>query len=129
MININYLQEGILSETDINKMYEMQIELSKLIKNAHKQKLIAETTMDESEAKGNLSIYYSMLDVLQNRISETREFDKHNRNEQNRINYNFRLAAKTVLKKETYNQIIDLAMKPRAEFKEDAKELKRNKIQ
>lgn len=89
---------------------------------------MAETTMEQSEAKGNLGIYYSMLEVLQNRISETKEIDREGRNEQGRINYNFRLAAKTVLKKETYKQIMDLATRTRSEFKEDAKELRRNKL-
>ena len=45
MIGIDELQQDILQETDINRLYEMQIDLSKLIKNAHQQNLMAETTM------------------------------------------------------------------------------------
>jgi hypothetical protein len=33
------------------------------------------------------------------------------------------------LQKETYKQIMDLAMRTRAEFKEDKKELRRNKLE
>ena len=79
MIDIDELQQDILQETDINRLYEMQIDLSKLIKNAHQQNLMAETTMEQSEAKGNLGIYHSMLEVLQNRISETKEIDREER--------------------------------------------------
>jgi len=128
MIDIDELQQEILQETEINRLYEIQIDLSKLIKNAHQQNIMAETTMEQSEAKGNLGIYHSMLEVLQNRISEIKEIDREERNEQGRINYNFRLAAKTVLQKETYKQIMDLAMRTRSEFKENAKELRRNKL-
>ena len=128
MINIEKLKQVILKETEITSLYEIQIDLSKLIKNAHKQNLIAETALEKSEAKGNLGIYHSMLEVLQNRISKLKEIDKEERNEDNRINYNFRLAAKTVLKKETYNQIMNLALIKRAEFKEKAEILKQQKI-
>ena len=128
MIDIEELQQEILQETEVTRLYEIQIDLSKLIKNAHQQNIMAETIIEQSEAKGNLGIYHSMLDVLQNRVSELKEIDKEERNEAGRINYNFRLAAKTVLKKETYNQIMDLAVIKRAEFKEEAKELKRNKL-
>lgn len=128
MIDIEELQQEILQETEVNRLYEIQIDLSKLIKNAHQQNLMAETQMEQSEAKGNLGIYHSMLEVLQNRVSELKEIDREERNEQGRINYNFRLAAKTVLQKETYKQIMDLAIRTRSEFKEDAKELRRNKL-
>ena len=129
MIDINELQQEILQETGVNRLYEIQIDLSKLIKNAHHQNLMAETKIEQSEAKGNLGIYHSMLDVLENRISEIKEIDREERNEQGRINYNFRLAAKTVLQKETYKQIMDLAMRTRAQFKEDKKKLRLNKLE
>lgn len=128
MINIDELQEEILNETDVNRMYEIQIELSKLIKSAHQQNLMAQTGIEQSEAKGNLGIYYSMLEVLQNRISEIKEIDRQERNEQARINYNFRLAAKTVLKRETFKSIMNLAMRTRSEVKEDFKNLKQSNI-
>jgi hypothetical protein len=128
MIDLDELQKEILQQTEVNRLYEIQIELSKLIKNAHRQNLMAETTMEQSEAKGNLGIFHSMLDVLQNRVSEIKEVDKEERYEQGRINFNFRLAAKTVLQKETYKQIMDLAIRTRTEIKEDQKELKRNKL-
>ena len=92
MIDIEELQQEILQETEVNRLYEIQIDLSKLIKNAHQQNLMAETKMEQSEAKGNLGIYHSMLEVLQNRVSELKEIDREERNEQGRINYNFRLA-------------------------------------
>ena len=123
MINIEELQEEILHENNINRLYEIQIDLSKLIKNAHAQNIMAETIMEQSEAKGNLGIYHSMLDILQKRINETLYNKKNENNNQNRINYNFRLASKKVLKKETYKKIIELANMNRPDFKKIANQL------
>jgi len=118
MIDIDELQQEILESNNTNQLYEIQIYLSKLIKNVHQQIILAETIMEQSEAKGNLGIYHSMLSVLQNRILEIRESEKSEKNINNCNNYNFRMAAKTVLKKEIYNQIMDLSIKTRKEIKE-----------
>lgn len=128
MIDVDKLQKEILQEKNITRLFEIQIDLSKLIKNTHTHILMAETQAEQSEAKGNLGIYKAMLDVLQNRITTQTEIDKQERNEAGRINYNFRLAAKVVLQKNTYKQIMDLAMKTRTQFKENADDLYKNKL-
>lgn len=129
MIDIDELQQEILEAENTTRLYEIQIDLSKLIKNVHQQIIMAETTMEQSEAKGNLGIYHSMLSVLQNRISEIKELERAEKDSNNRINYNFRMASKSVLKKETYNQIMDLAQKTRHEVKANRKELRANRLQ
>ncbi len=129
MIDIEQAQQEILQSDQLSRLYEIQIELSKLIKNAHHQNLTADTIMEQSEAKGNLGIYHSMLDILQNRVQELKEIAKDERNEQGRLNYNFRMAARNVLEKKTYQAIMDLAMQTRREVKEQSKELRQNKLQ
>ena len=42
IIDIEELQQEILQETEVNRLYEIQIDLSKLIKNAHQQNLMAD---------------------------------------------------------------------------------------
>lgn len=129
IMDIEQIQQEILLETEFSRLYEIQINLSRLIKNTHKQILIAKTKIEKSEAKGNLGIYQSMLEVLQHRISDLKQNDRLKKNNQGRINHNFRLAAKIVLQKATYKEIMELAIKTRAEVKEDTKELRCNKIE
>lgn len=118
-IHIDELQNEILKTLDVNRLYEIQIDLSKMIKNAHRQNIMATTVMEQSEAKGDLGIYNTMMEVIQNRVEELKEIDRADRNEQGRINYNFRAAAKGILKRETFNHIMDLANRTIREIKED----------
>jgi hypothetical protein len=129
MINLDELQDKILSEQCTDKLYRIQIDLSRMIRNAKVQKELAETIMEQSEAGGNLGVYYSMLEVVHGRIEKLKQEAKDDRDYNGRLNHNFRLAAKNVLKKDTYAKIMELAMINRPEIKRIKSELIKNKIE
>ena len=118
------LQQRIINENDIQNLYQLQIEVSEKIKENHVQIMDSSTNTQKSEAKGDLGINYSLLEMVKNKISTIKEKIREEQNEQNRINYNFRMAAKNMLKEELYDQLMFLAKKTRTAAKIEMIKLK-----
>lgn len=111
----------VLDSQDKNELYSSEVELVEYVGNLHKSLKLAESDMEASEIISNLKTSESLLRICQERQSEVSNFA-------NRVNYNFRMAAKSVLTKETYQKIWELAQLTRNDVKDKNKELKANKV-
>lgn len=129
IIDLDSLRATILESEDLKQLYEIQIDLSRSIANCHRGKREAQTESEVSELQGTLGTYIAIREVLTNRIPEIKEKQYNEANQEQRLNYNFRMAAKLMLKKETYQSIMNEAHKPRRDVKENYRELKSNKIE
>ncbi len=118
---IEDFKKVILSSQDKNELYLHEVELTETIGNLHKGLRLSESDMETSETIAKLKTAESLLRICQERQQETGNWA-------NRINYNFRMAAKSVLTKETYQKIWELAQLTRNDVKDKNKELKTNKI-
>ena len=110
----------VLDSQDKNELYSVEVELVEYAGNLHKSLKLADSDMEASEIISNLKTSESLLRICQERQSEVGNFA-------NRINYNFRMAAKSVLTKETYQKIYELAQLTRNDVKDKKKELNSNK--
>lgn len=118
------LKERILQENDVQKLYLLQIEVSQEIKDIHVRINNSKNTKEQSIEKGNLGVSYSILELVKDKISNTKQKAREDQNEQNRINYNFRMAAKNMLDDDVFDQLMFLARKTRREAKVDMINLK-----
>lgn len=118
------LQQRILQENDVQKLYLLQIEVSQEIKDIHVRINNYKNTKEQSIEKGNLGVSYSILELVKDKISNTKQKAREDQNEQNRINYNFRMAAKNMLDDDVFDQLMFLARKTRREAKVDMINLK-----
>lgn len=118
------LQQRILQENDVQKLYLLQIEVSQEIKDIHVRINNSKNTKEQSIEKGNLGVSYSILELVKDKISNAKQKVKDDQNEQNRINYNFRMAAKNMLDDDVFDQLMFLARKTRREAKLDMINLK-----
>ncbi len=123
------LQNKILHSQDLDDLYELQLALDKDISQGYRNVALAQTNFEKIDAKGNLTMLYSMRDILLSRIPDLKEEMKSGNNKENRLNYNFRMAAKVVLTKSTFEKIMQLATQTRQEVKQQSKELKKNKTE
>lgn len=113
-------KEVVLNSQDKNQLYLTEVELQEFMGARHKAIRMAETEMEATEAKGDLGVAQSLAGICRERQQEVGNFA-------NRVNYNFRMAARSVLTKETYQQIWELAQLTRNDVKDKKKELNANK--
>jgi len=105
------IEEIVLESENVNELRVCQIELVRLSGNTYKAINFAETISEQSELKSKLSLINSLKDICIERIKEVQKI-------QDRFNYNFRMAAMTTLKKETYQKIKEFANMKRVDFKQ-----------
>lgn len=114
-------KEVVLNSQDKNELYLAEVEIQEYIGARHKAIRMADTEMDATEEKSNLGIAQSLIGICRERQSEVGNWA-------NKVNYNFRMAAKNVLTKETYQKIWELAQLTRNDVKDKKKELKSEQV-
>ena len=110
-MELHEIEEIVLESEDVNELRFYQIKLVKMSGNMYKSINYAETINEQSELKSRLSLINSLKDICVERIKEVQKT-------QERFNHNFRMAAMTVLKKETYQKIKEFANMKRIDFKQ-----------
>lgn len=119
-MNLEKLKESIFNTDEVDDIYRCQIDLMEAIGNYHKSLRMAESDMEATEIKANLNLANTLTEVCREKIKDIRDTGA-------RLNYHFRMAAKSMLHKSTYNDIMKVATLPRKEVKADKKELSKNR--
>lgn len=109
-MNLSKAKELLLSAETTNDLYIMELDLVEYSNSLHKQMMTAQSAMEQSDIKGKLSMANALLGICKERQEELRDVN-------GRSNYNFRMAAKAMLQRSTYDAISFQAAKPRKEFK------------
>lgn len=120
-MNLKETRQSVMAAETITQLYELELDLTEHIGVLHKGVMTADTTFEQSEVKSNLSMANALLGICRERQAEVKDLG-------GRLNYNFRMAAKAMLTKDTYESIIRKAHLPRQEVKSETKELKQNKF-
>lgn len=116
-------------EIPISELYKLQIEINEKITNMKRSAHMAETQLDQIEMNGEIKILYSLLETLQYQVSDLRNKEADQRDENGRLNHNFRMAARGALKKETYDKIMDIAHGSMRDVREQTKQLQNNRLE
>jgi predicted nuclease with TOPRIM domain len=119
-MDLGKVKEQVLHSTDIDELRKIQLDLTEYKGNLHKSILMSDSPSEKTEIIASLNLSSSMLNIVLDRLEELKS-------EQNRVNYNFRMAAKEILTKEMYNNIFELAKKTRYEAKPILHKLKHDK--
>ncbi len=128
-MEIENLINEILETQDINRLYQLQIECNQDMAILQRRKTMAETNLDQSDAIGNIKVLQSAIDVCGNRISDLKEQNAQDRVRNAKFNYNFYLAAKIMLKRDTMNSITTQANKQAWQIRENKEELTSKKLE
>jgi hypothetical protein len=118
---ITDFKEVVLNSQDKNELYIAEVEIQELIGALHKRIRMADTQMDKSDAQAELGIATSLVGICRERQSEVGNWA-------NKVNYNFRMAARSMLTKETYQKIWKQAQLTRTDTKEAKGELQKNRF-
>lgn len=120
-MDLKQTRQSIMAAETVEPLYEIELDLVELIGTLHKGIMMADSNFEQSEVKSNLSMANALLNICKDRQADVRDTG-------NRLNYNFRMAAKTMLSKETYQSIMDKSFLPRKEVKMEKKELQKNRL-
>lgn len=116
------MRQKVMSSESVTELYEFELDLTEYTGKLHKRIVLSETTMEQCEAKSELSLAKALLGICRERQAEVKDIGA-------RLNHNFRLTAKAMLLRPTYQAIVEKSQLPRKEFKAIAGELKANKLE
>ena len=123
------LKKIVLESEDKNELYSAEIELTEIISDLYAKVANAYNAGQKIKYKGELSVAITIRDVCKDQQAELRRKLSQEADAANRQNYNFRMAAKSILTKETYEKIWAMSTIPRKEVKELNKELRANRVE
>lgn len=119
-MNLQELKEKTLGSEELNELYQIEVELMEKVSELYKAVSMCETKTEQIEKKSDLTLANGLLGICRDRQSQRKDIE-------DRINYNFRMAAKDMLLPETYKKIYSKAHLPRIEVKMERSELRKNR--
>jgi len=99
---IKDISSNVATITDIDELFRLQSEIGVIINEIYHE---------DKPHKGDIITARNALDICKNRIDIISERNKILNNDANRVNHNFRINSKKILKKSTYNTILDNSYK------------------
>ena len=111
------LKEEILKTATLDRLYEIQIDLNSDISIVQQRIFDAANSMVKRTEITRIKLYQSLLDVCVHRIADLKKQQAEEKDLGNRLNYHFRIAARTNLKTETYDKLNEIAQLPINEIK------------
>lgn len=120
-MDLKELRETIVESDDLTAIYNAHLDLEEGISELYKELEDVEERDERIRIKSDLTLANSLR-----KISIDRQ--KNLNNSEVVKNYNFRMAAKTVLTKPTYNVLMDLAAMPRRDVKAIEPELLKKRL-
>jgi len=107
MKNIDDIKSVVLNTEDIKDLYEVQIDITEHLSQKHDSRSWHEKGSTEYvRISGEIALLYSLLEICKDRINKWNDIE-------GKCNYNFRMAARMVLTKDTYEKVSALAKLPR----------------
>jgi hypothetical protein len=122
IMNIEEIKKELLHSDSQIRLFEITIQLNEEISKYHIELIKTKDELTKAEIKGKISLFSLLQTIVDKRIEDVRTREIYS-------NRRFRLAAYNVLKKATYNRIVELSSMESAEYKEQKAELKANKIE
>lgn len=107
---INQFKQQIIDAFLVDDLYLIEIELADIISDLYKQISICRNRNESDDYKRNLTMANTLIGICRDKQLTLRD-------KANALNYNFRMAAKTMLLPETYNKIFEAAKLPRSVVK------------
>ena len=129
-MNIDAIKKEIIYSESIERIFEISIELSEEIGRLHIESIKAKDHLDKTVLKAQITVLTTLQGIIEKRIEDPKSLIRENKERQELlVNRLFRTAAHTVLKKETYDRILEIANQNYKEFKEQKSELRANKLE
>lgn len=118
---IKVIKDQIITALIIDDLYIIEIELTEIISSLYK-------SISECRDVSKLNAFKTDLTMANTLIGICRDKQATIKDRSNSMNYNFRMAAKTILVPETYNRIFEAAKIPRSVMKSMKSSFSKEKV-
>ena len=105
-MNLSETRKTVLASTEVVELYGIELDIIDFINSQYQEMLTHPSIERKRELKSNAKYADALLFICRTRQDEVR-------NSNNRLNHNFRMAAKQILSKADFNKINELAYLPR----------------
>ena len=121
-MNIEEIKQEVVYSDSQSRLFEITIELTEEISKNHIELSKTEDNMKKTEIKGQISLLSTLQKIIEKRIDDVISVEQHD-------NRHFKFAAEIVLKKGTYNRIVELSLLRLQDLKKQRRDLKANKLE
>ena len=112
------LKKEVIYSDNSGRLFEIYVELSK-----------SENHIKKTELKGKISVLNTLLNIIDKRIDDVKNSGNDRDRKELLANRQFRMAAETVLQKETFERIKELSLINYKKFKDLKNDLKNDKLE
>ncbi len=121
-MDIELIKQEVIYTTKQNRLFEITIELVEELSGLQIDLIKTESNLTKTEIMGKISLLTTLQNIIDKRMEDVRTKEILS-------NRHFKIAAETVLKKETFQRIQELSLIEYRKFKEMKAELKVNKLE
>ena len=129
MIDLEKIKHDAIYSDSSSRLFEITVELTEEISKCHIELVEASENKTKNEIKGKLSLFSTLQNIVNKRMEEVRKTGAENDRKELLTNRQFRIASQMVLKKETYERIVELSTINYKKLKDQKPELKANKLE
>ena len=128
-MDLEKIKNEVIYSDNPSRLFEITIELTEEISKLYVSLGYTDDHKTKNELKGKISLLSTLQNIIDKRIEDVRTTDKVNERQELLSNRQFRIASQMVLKKETYERIVELSLLNYKKLKDQKNELKANKLE
>jgi hypothetical protein len=128
-MNLDKIKQEVIYSDSANRLFEISIELAEAISALHLDLVRTDDLIKKTEMKGKIVVLNTLQGIIDKRIDDVRATDKDIERKELLKNRQFRIAAETVLHKDTFERIKELSLMNYKKFKDIKSDLKANKLE
>ena len=128
-MDIDKIKKEVIYSDSQSRLFEITVELTEEISKFHIELVDTKDNRTKAELKGKISLFSTLQNIIDKRIEDVRGTEKENERKELLSNRQFRIASEMILKKETYERIVELSLMNYKKLKDQKTELKANKLE
>jgi len=128
-MDLEKIKNEVIYSDNPSRLFEITIELTEEISKLYVSLGDTGDQKTKNELKGKISLFSTLQNIIDKRIEDVRTAEKANERKELLTNRQFRIVSQMVLKKETYERIVELSLLNYKKLKDQKNELKANKLE
>ena len=128
-MDIDKIKNEVIYTDSQSRLFEITVELTEEISKFYIALVDTNDSKAKAEFKGKISLLSMLQKIIDKRFEEVKGAEKENERKELLSNRQFRIASEMVLKKETYDRIVELSLMNYRKLKDQKAELKANKLE
>jgi len=123
------LKKEVIYSDNLGRLFEIMLEVNEEISRLHLELIKTDDKIKKTEIKGKISVLNTLLKIIDKRIDDVKANENNKDRQELLVNRQFRIAAETVLRKDTFDRIKELSLMNYKKFKDIKADLRTKKLE